>query len=438
MTLEHTHEYEQPSAGGSAAEWVVNYLTDPQRYGAKMDMRGVINAAVDSAALTTVTSITAAFTTADTGKTYALASAAGAIMVGTITYSTATSAIMSVAASAAMTNGRLIFGTDDAAAWQAALDAATPGHAVDVANPTYRSLIGSNLNVPVGVRLGRLGRAPFDPQTNPTMNDWGPTLGIVEDSDPFFVLNNGSGFGDVMVYSINQVMSSYGTAIARGPIIQTSTTATAGCFIGSPYFANAYYAIYLRGGRHHVMRPQIGALRNGILIDHGEDVVDIDRLTCHPYWRICEGQIWTPTASTLDQYALDNARALVINRSDAFKVGSVFCLGMYMGVLAIDSLDEQGSECGYGMIGQIDADTVVFGVEVYETQSPGIIISAALLGANGTGVGTAGQYGIRTITGGSEAPRVVLKSWSHRGTWNGAASEQGAGTTLIVPGTNPG
>ena len=438
MTLEHTHVYEQPADEGSAAAWVVNYVTDPQRYGAKMDMRGVINAAVDSAALTTVTSITAAFTTADTGKTYALASAAGAIMVGTISYSTATSAIMSVAASAAMTNGRLIFGTDDAAAWQAALNASTPGQTVDVANPTYRSLIGSNLTVPVGVRLGRLGRGPFDPQTNPTMNDWGPTLGIVEDSDPFFVLNNGSGFGDAMVYSINQVMSSYGTPIARGPIISTNAYGTAGCFIGSPYFANAYDAIRLWGGRHHVLRPQIGALRHAVLLDHSEDIIDIERITCHPFWRICEGQAYTPTASTLDQYAQDNGWGLRVQRADAFKVGSIFVLGLYGALMSIDSADEQGSECGYGMVDLVDADTVVVGIQAYETQSPGIIINAALLGANGTGVGTAGSAGIATMTGGSEAPRVVLKSWSHRGSWSTGASSQGAGTTLIVPGTNPG
>ena len=411
-------------------------FVDAVAHGAALNVRGV-NDAATSGAVTTVTSATAAFSANDTGRTYVLTSTAGAVTTGTLTHVNSTTATMSVAAGGAMSGARLIIGTDDTTAWQAALNAAQPGQVVDATGFSWRSLVTGNLSVPAGVHLGFEGRAPFDPQTNPALNAHGPTFVMVQNSTAFVTLTHGSGVGDLIFYSANQKPPASASPTVFAPVISMAA-GTAGVRIGSPYLPNAYIGIALLGGRHSVHRPQIGAFSQAISIDQSLDVVDIDRLTCHPYWRICEGQTYTPTAGTLDEHAQNNAWGLTINRADAFKVGSIFTFGLYGALLAIDSTVEQGTECGYGMVGMIDADHAVVGIQAFETASPGILIGAALLGANGTGVGTAGSAGINTVTGGSVAPKVVLKSWSHRGTWSSGASVTGAGTTLIVPATNPG
>lgn len=415
-----------------------SYL-DARDYGLALNCRGVNDAVVAAGSLSRVTSATAAFTAADTGRRFTLASTAGAVTTGTLTFVSATACDMSVAAGAAMTGARLILGTDDTAAWQAALNAADPGQTVDASGFAWRSLCAGQLSVPVGVKLGFAGRGPFDPDTNPAMNTWGPTFVVIQHATtPFVTLARGAGIGDYIIYSANQVPPTAPTATALAPLIHC-TVATGGQWIGSPYMPNAYDAIRIYTGRVTVDRPQIGNLHHGLLIDYAEDVVDIDWVTVHPYWRICEGQVYTPAAASLDAYALTNAWAVRIHRADAFKIGAIFSYGNYGTVLLIDSDDgAQTPPNGYGMIGMVDADTVAVGIQAYETQSPGVLIGQALLGANGTGVGTAGSAGISTVTGGSTAPKLVLSSWSHRGVWSTSAASTGVGTTLIVPGTNPG
>lgn len=422
---------------------VTGPFIDPTTYGVVADCRGVKDAAVAGGALSTVTSATAAFTSADTGKTYTLRDTSGNVTTGTLTYVNATTATMSVAAAGAITSGWLILGTDDTAAWQAALDAATPGQVVDCADPTWRSLCAGQLSVPVGVSLGLTGRGPFDPQTNPAMNDWGPTFVVVQSaSTPFITLDTGSGLGDFIIYSANQVQPAASTPTAFAAMVYlkhaTPGYGSAGAKVGNPYIPNAYTAILAEGGRSHIARPQIGALSRGVVFEAIRDVVDVEWITCHPYWRICEGQSWTPTAGTLDAWALSNGWGVEVLSADGVKINSIFTFGMYGGLLIQDSSDtSQSPRQGYGQVRMMDIDDCAYGIYVKSTNSPGFLIGSAVLGANGTGVGTAGQAGIITAAGGLSSPKVVLKSWSHRGSWAIGGSSRGAGT-LIVPGTNPG
>ncbi len=410
---------------------------DAAVHGAQLDVRGTNDAAVAGGSLSTVTSATAAFTANDTGKTYVLTSTAGAVTTGTLTYVSSTSATMSVAAGGAITGGRVIIGTNDTSAWQAALNAALPGQVVDAAGFSWRSLVTGNLTVPAGVTLGFEGRAPFDPQTNPALNAHGPTFVMVQNATAFVTLNHGSGVGDVIFYSANQKPPASASPTVYGAIISMAA-GTAGVRIGAPYMPNAYHGIALQGGRHSIYRPHIGALLTGVSIDQSFDVIDIDHLTVHPYWRICEGQTWTPTAGTLDAYALNTAYALRVMRSDAFHVGEIFSFGIYGTVEATDSPDTGLSpRAGYGMIGMIDADYVAYGIAARSVASPGILVGTGMFGANGSGVGTAGIAGVATVSGGVNTPKVVVGSWSHRGSWSAGGSSNGAGT-LIVPATNPG
>lgn len=416
-------------------------FVNPVSYGAQCDLNHVNDAVVGGGALSTLTSASAGFTSADTGKTYTLASAT-AVTTGTLTYVNSTTVTTSVAAAGAITSGRFIWGTNDATAWQNALNAALPGQNVTVPDPNFRCLISGQLNVPNKVTLGVSGLGPFDPQTNPCSTTWGPTIAFVQDvTTAAITLNYGSGLGDFIFYGANQMRSDATTATAFAPVVKipgTSASGTAGCHIGRPYFANAYDGIRIHGGRHVIDMVQIGALHRGVIIDESQDTVSIRRIQVHPYWRICEGQTWTPTAASLDAYALNNAWAFEADRADSFMVAELFCLGIYGGFLATDSTDTGlAIRGGYGQIGMADLDNVAEGIALYSTGSPGVIVHGAIIGANGTGVGTAGLSAVHNGSGGTVAPKVVVKSWSHRGTWTTGATLNSAGTQ-IVPATNPG
>ena len=413
-------------------------FVDAAVHGAQLDVRGTNDAAVAGGSLSTVTSATIVFSANDTGKTYVLTSTAGAVTTGTLTYVNSTTATMSVAAGGAITGGRIIVGTDDTTAWQDALDSALPGQVVDAAGFSWRSLVTGNLDVPTGVHLGFWGRGPFDPQTNPALNAWGPTFVMVQNSTAFVTLNYGSGVGDIIFYSANQKPPASASPTAYGAVITMASGNVAGCHIGSPYMGNAYIGIYVLGGRHLIEAPQIGALYRGLMIDYSQDVVNIRKLQCSPYWRIQEGQGWTPTAGTLDDYALTNAWAMYVHRSDAFKIHDLFAFGIYGGLALLDSPDTgQSPRCGYGMVSMADIDVCAQGIYAQATGAAGLLVSQAMLVANATGVGTAGTAGVATVAGGTAAPVIVVSSWHARQTFSGGNSSNGAGT-LRVPATNPG
>lgn len=412
-------------------------FVQPSSYSAAMDATGVYDAAVAGGSLSTVTSASNPFTAGDTGKTYYLATTTGTVTTGTLTYVGAGSATMSTAAGGAMTGARLIWGTNDTAAWQAALNAATRGQTVMAEDATFRSFITGQLSVPAGVHLGVGGIGPFDPQTNPAMNAWGPTFVVGQDvTTPFVSLDGqGAGFGDFIVYSANQVPYTAPTPTAFAPLIQMNYAAG---WIGRPHLPNAYIGIYVKAGRHFIDGPQIGSLHTGIKVDYCYDYVHINTITHSPYWWICEGAgAFGPTAGTLDEYALDNAWVVRINRADAFHIKELTAYCTYGGIAMTDSADTGLSpRCGYALVGMADIDLSAYGVYASATADGGLLVGQLHCAGNGSGVGTAGQYAAMTVAGGTAAPKVVVKSWYVWGT-HVANSSSGAGT-LIVPGTNPG
>ena len=99
----------------------------PETFGAKGDGRFISDAAIAGGALSTLTSASAAFTSADTGKTILVNGANGATsapLITTITFVNATTVTLGSAAANAVTSGVAVYGTDDTAAVNSAVSAA--------------------------------------------------------------------------------------------------------------------------------------------------------------------------------------------------------------------------------------------------------------------------------------------------------------------------
>lgn len=104
-----------PFGGGGQQPWQFA----PESYGARGNGRFIADAAIAGGALGTLTSASAAFTSADTGKTIMLNGGQGnnaQPLITTITFVNSTTVTLGSAASGALTNATAIYGTDDTAA----------------------------------------------------------------------------------------------------------------------------------------------------------------------------------------------------------------------------------------------------------------------------------------------------------------------------------
>lgn len=111
-----------------AFAWGAPWQFNVMGYGAKGNGKVITDATIAAGSLSTLTSASAGFTSADTGKNIIISQAGGAAITpfaATITFVNSTTVTLSSAASNAVTNVGAIYGTDDTAAIQAAINAAT-------------------------------------------------------------------------------------------------------------------------------------------------------------------------------------------------------------------------------------------------------------------------------------------------------------------------
>lgn len=130
---------EQAAAGvAQAPAWDVLQLSDiplgagqfnvqDAPYSAKGDGKVITDATISISSLSTLTSASAGFTSADTGKVIVVTQAGGtahSVLATTITYVSATTVTLASPATSAVAGVGAVYGTDDSAAIQAAYDAA--------------------------------------------------------------------------------------------------------------------------------------------------------------------------------------------------------------------------------------------------------------------------------------------------------------------------
>lgn len=137
-------------------------------------------------------------------------------------------------------------------------------------------------------------------------------------------------------------------------------------FVQNVLLVNSYNGIDFasnNGGPRHYIRNVFGQPLNiGITIDQCYDIGRISTIHFWPFWS---------SNQNLLQYINNNAVTIVLKRTDWEIVDNVFSWGYHVGLQLASS--SYGSS--NGQLSNINFDNVDVGIDVYQTQPPGILIS---------------------------------------------------------------
>jgi Pectate lyase superfamily protein len=315
--------------------------------------------------------------------------------------------------------------SDDTAAIQSAINAASAAGGGSVLFSVARYFTTGTLVVPAGVVLCGPFEGPFDINgINPALAAVAPTLLITNTKDPFLTLQGvGAGVTDLLFHYPNQVATS---ATAPNVYPYTILVTAPGTKVARSTVTNAYNFLDIESGRVMVHDLFIGAFHIDINIDHALDHVALHNLIFSVNWDIVEN---VPVPSPIDAWVTSNGTALVVGRVDSLEVSDVLVFIRFTGMLLTDSPDTlQNIRCGYGTGSDIDLDTVQYGVVVTASNSPGYKFSNVDIGS-----GNGGQAAVQFKAGGSMPPKLEINGGSQRGFWAiGAYPPPPVGTLEVV------
>jgi hypothetical protein len=298
--------------------------------------------------------------------------------------------------------------TDDTAAIQAAINAASAAGGGSVVLNIARYFTTGTLVVPAGVVLCGPTEGPFDPTgANPSANAIAPTLLITNTTAPFLTLQGvGAGVTDLLFHYPNQVLP---TASAPNAYPYTILVAAPGTKVVRSTVTNAYNFLDIESGRVLAQDLFIGAFHIDINIDHARDHVTLRHLVHTVFWDISES---FPFPSAIDTWVANNGTALVVGRMDSLEVSDMFVFQRFTGILLTDSPDaSQAIRCGYGTGSGIDIEGVQYGIVVTASQAPGYKFTNLFLES----LGSLGQAAVQLRTGGSLAPKILINGVSEGG-----------------------
>src|SRR5208282_1974553 len=257
--------------------------------------------------------------------------------------------------------------TDDTAAIQAAINAASAAGGGSVVLSVARYFTAGTLVIPAGVVLCGSSEGPFDVTgINPATTAIAATLLITNTRGPFMTLQGiGSGVTDLLFHYPKQVAP---TASAPNVYPYTILVTAPGTKVARSTVTNAYDFLDIEVGRTMVQDMFIGALHYGVNIDHAYDHVTLRNLFNQVFWDVLAG---APVPSPIDTWVMANAVALVVGRVDSLEVNDFFLFMRYTGILLTHSNDtSQNPTCGYGTGSDIDLDTVQYGIVVTASNNP--------------------------------------------------------------------
>ena len=308
--------------------------------------------------------------------------------------------------------------TDDTAAIQSAISAASAAGGGSVVFKLARYFTTGTFIVPTGVVLCGMVEGPFDVSgIDPAVTAIAPTLLVTNTTSPFLTLQDmGSGVSDLLFHYPNQVKT---TASAPTPYPYTiMVTASAGAKVLRSTVTNAYNFLDIdhvqevpSQGRIIAQDLYIGAFNIGVNIDHTFDFTILQNLHHGVFWDELEGATY-PTP--LDAWVLNNGTALVVNRMDALEVHNFYAFSRFTGVLLTDSPDTTlPARHGWGRISDIHLQSVQYGVIATTTTPFGYEFS----NFQATAAPGLGQAAVQLRAGGTYPPYVLINGGSVPGTW---------------------
>lgn len=301
--------------------------------------------------------------------------------------------------------------TDDTAAIQSAINAASKAGGGSVVFNAAIYFTAGSLTVPAGVVLCGAIEGPFDVSgVNPAVNAVGPTLLITNINAPFVTLQGlGAGITDLLFHYPNQVGPN---AAAPNVYPYTIVAAAPGTKVARCTVSNAYNFLDIENGRVLAQDLFIGAFNIGVNVDHANDRVTLRNLLHTVYWDVMQN-LSPPT--TIDNWVLNHGTALVVNRVDGIEIHDLNVFLRFAGILLTDSPDAtQNPRCGYGTGSDIDLDSVENGIMVTASNTHGYAFTNLIVGA---ALGGSGHAVVELNSGGSIAPDILINGGSEWGTW---------------------
>lgn len=315
--------------------------------------------------------------------------------------------------------------TDDSAAIQSAINAASAAGGGSVVFSVARYFTTASFVVPKGVVLCGAIEGPFDVAgVNPTTTTVAPTLLVTNTAGPFLSLQDlGAGVTDLLFHYPNQVNSGAAAPTVYPYTIQVNAPGTK---VTRSTVTNAYNFLDIEVGRTLAQDLFIGAFNTGVNIDHTLDHVSLHNLLNSVFWDVLEGATYP---RPIDTWVLNHGTALVVGRMDSLDVHSFFAFSRFTGILLTDSPDKsQNPTCGYGAGSDIDLDTVQYGIVITASNFPGYKFTNVDIGA----APALGQAAVQVRAGGSMPPNIAIIGGSQRGTWaSGAYPTQGPSTIVV-------
>jgi len=319
--------------------------------------------------------------------------------------------------------------TDDTAAIQAAINAASAAGGGSVLLSLARYYTTGTLVVPRGVVLCGPSEGPFDVGgINLATTAVAATLLVTNTTSPFITLQGvGAGVTDLLFYYPDQVAP---TASAPTPYPYTIEATAPGTKIARSTVTNAYNFLDIESGRVLAQDLFIGALNTGINIDHAYDHVTLRHLVYSVFWDFQDASTQFP--QPIDNWMFANSTALVVGRADSLEVSDFFVFSRFIGILLTDSSDTtQSPTCGYGTGSDIDIEGVQYGIVATASNTPGYKFTNVFLESQGN----IGVAAVQLRAGGSLPPKIQINGVSQGGPapWaDGAFPTPATGELVVV------
>jgi len=301
--------------------------------------------------------------------------------------------------------------TDDTAAIQAAINAASSAGGRSVVFNVARYYTTGTLVVPSGVVLCGAVEGPFDVKgVNPAVTTIAPTILITSTSGPFVNLPNGNagatGITDLLFHYPNQVNSSATSpTVYPSTIVMSNPGKVARCTV-----TNAYDFLDIEVGDVLAQDLFIGAFHTGVYIDHTYAHVTLRGLVNQVFWDILENATYP---RPIDAWVLANGTGLFVGRADGLAVEDFYVFSRNIGIIQADSPDtSQIPPCGTDTGSDIDLKNVQYGIVVTCTWAPFPFSNVDVVAAPGLG-----QAAVQVRAGGTMTPNLVINGGSQTGPW---------------------